>query len=264
MKYSIIVPCYNEVDNVPKLRDELLPVIEEIVVRGRAEKGEDCSAEVIFVDDGSRDGTFPVLKEALADYDKPGVSFKYEKHETNRGLGAALRTGFSAVEGDIVITVDSDGTYKFTEIPRLLSYLTPDVDIVNASPYHPQGQVAGVPAYRLVLSRGSSLIYRTLLDWHVYTYTCLFRAYRSDVIRNIQFEANGFLAGTELLVKAMLKGYRVVEFPAVLYRRVYGVSKARIASTIWAHLKFQWRVLNYRIQSGRWAPGKHAGGRAWD
>ncbi len=165
------------------------------------------------------------------------------------GLGAAIRTGFSSASGDILVTVDSDGTYKFSEIPVLLSFLTPEVDIVTASPYHPKGGVVGVPAYRLFLSRGSSAIYRILVDWHIYTYTCLFRAYRSGVIKEIHFKSNGFLAGTEILVKAMLKGYRVAEFPAVLYKRTYGVSKAKIKQTILAHLAFQWRVLLYRLQS---------------
>jgi dolichol-phosphate mannosyltransferase len=77
----------------------------------------------------------------------------------------------------------------------------------------------------------------------------LFRAYRSKVIKDIHFESNGFLAGTELLVNAMLKGYRVVEFPAVLHRRMYGISKAKIAQTILSHLKFQRWILLYRMQS---------------
>jgi dolichol-phosphate mannosyltransferase len=130
-----------------------------------------------------------------------------------------------------------------------LSFLTPEVDIVTASPYHPEGGVVGVPAYRLFLSRGSSFVYRILVNWHVYTYTCLFRAYRSKVIKNIHFESDGFLAGTEILVNAMLKGYRVAEFPAVLHRRMYGVSKAKIAQTILSHLRFQGWVLLYRMQS---------------
>ena len=154
-------------------------------------------------------------------------------------MGAAIRTGFSKADGDIVITVDSDGTYKFSEIPVFLSFLTPEVDIVTASPYHPDGGVVGVPANRLFLSRGSSFLYRILVDRHVYTYTCLFRAYRSEVIKSISFSSNGFLAGTEVLVKAMLKGYRVAEFPAVLHRRMYGVSKAKIAQTILSHLRLK-------------------------
>jgi dolichol-phosphate mannosyltransferase len=92
------------------------------------------------------------------------------------------------------------------------------------------------------------LIYRLLVKWDIYTYTCLFRAYRPDVIKRISFKANDFLAGTELLVKAILNGYKAVEFPAQLYRRMYGVSKAKIAQTIISHLKFQAWVLLQRLR----------------
>jgi dolichol-phosphate mannosyltransferase len=250
MKLSIIIPCYNEVDNVSKLHDELLPIIEEMVIHGwNNAMEEDRSVEMVFVDDGSADGTSQKLKESFSGDNKSGIIFKFLKHETNLGLGAAIRTGFSNADGEILVTVDSDGTYKFSEISTFLSFLTSEVDIVTASPYHPNGNVIGVPAYRLFLSKGSSVLYRILVDWNVHTYTCLFRAYRAKVVRDIRFESNGFLAGTELLVNAILKGYRVAEFPAVLHRRMYGVSKARIAQTILAHLRFQGWVLLYRLRS---------------
>lgn len=259
MKLSIIVPCYNEADNIQKLHDELLPVIEDMLIHGWHDASKEIhSAEMIFVDDGSRDETFSKLKNIFSGPNKSGVIFKFLKHETNLGLGAAIRTGFSKADGDIVVTVDSDGTYKFSEIPTFLSFLTPGVDIVTASPYHPAGGVVGVPANRLFLSRGSSFLYRILVDRHVYTYTCLFRAYRSEVIRNISFSSNGFLAGTEVLVKAMLKGYRVAEFPALLHRRMYGVSKAKIAETIFAHLGFQGWIFLYRLQLMLGHKPKHA------
>jgi len=234
---------------VGKLHDELLPVVEEMVKQGGIDGAEGFdSAEIIFVDDGSRDGTSSRLQEAFSKTIKPGIKFKFLRHDTNLGLGAALRTGFKNADGDIVVTVDSDGTYKFSEIPALLACITPGVDIVTASPYHPKGIVIGVPANRLLLSRGSSLIYRFLVKWDIYTYTCLFRAYRPDVIKHISFKADDFLAGTELLVKALLNGYRAVEFPAKLYRRMYGVSKAKIAQTILSHLKFQGWVLLQRLR----------------
>ena len=250
MKLSVIVPCYNEVDNVSKLQGELLPVIEALVGLNKDHDWEKFdSAEFIFVDDGSRDETYSRLKEYVNSYSKLGISFKFLRHKTNRGLGAAIRTGFSNVDGEIVLTVDSDGTYEFSEIPALLTFLTPDVDIVTASPYHPDGGVIGVPRYRLLLSKGSSLLYRILVNWDVHTYTCLFRAYRAEVVKTIAFKSDGFLAGTELLVHAMLRGYRIAEFPAVLHRRVYGVSKAKIMKTILSHLRFQGWVLLYRLQS---------------
>jgi dolichol-phosphate mannosyltransferase len=255
MNLSIIVPCYNEVDNISRLHDELLPVVEEMVGQRWNNTSEEIgSAEIIFVDDGSRDETLSRLKECFSGESKTELVFKFLRHKTNLGLGAAIRTGFSNAEGDVLITVDSDGTYKFSEIPVLLSFLTHGVAIVTASPYHPLGGVVGVPAYRLILSKGSSFLYRVLVDWHVHTYTCLFRAYRPEVIKDICFESDGFLAGTEILVKTILKGYPVAEFPSVLHKRMYGASKARIVQTILSHLRFQWWIVLQRL---RRISGKH-------
>jgi dolichol-phosphate mannosyltransferase len=251
MKLSVIIPCYNEAENVPKLHGELLPVIQAMLANGRMNAEETLEAvEMIFVDDGSSDGTSARLKESFCDVTNPGLSFQFLKHERNAGLGAAVRTGFTNASGDILLTVDSDGTYKFSEIPALLNCLTHGVDIVTASPYHPQGGVIGVPQYRLFFSKGSSMLYRILVDRNIHTYTCLFRAYRARVVREISFVSNDFLGGTELLVKAMLKGFRAVDFPSVLHKRMYGVSKARIAQTIRSHLKFMGWVLLQRLTFG--------------
>ena len=225
-----------------------MPVIKDLVGQGWKENGDEFdSAEIIFVDDGSRDGTYDKLSEVFGKEKLPKIEYRFYKHEINLGLGAALRTGFTHAEGSLIVTVDSDGTYKFTGIPALLSCLKPGIDIVTASPYHPKGKVIGIPASRLILSRGSSLIYRLLIDWDLHTYTCLFRAYRSRVIKQVVFKANDFLGGTELLVKALLKGYKADEVPEILYRRQYGESKARIARTIISHLKFQAWVLQQRL-----------------
>lgn len=239
MDLSIIIPCYNEADNIPKLQSELFPVVFKLA--------ETRTTEVIFVDDGSKDGTWQALVDTFGD-NQQGVSIRYEKHEVNRGLGAAIRTGFAAAQGNTIVTTDSDGTYKFETIPELLSYLTADVDIVTASPYHPKGAIANVPAYRIILSRGSSAIYQMLVNRHIHTYTCLFRAYRRRVIETVPFESNGYLAGTELMVNAMLMGYKVAEYPAVLYSRVFGASKAKIIRTITAHLNFQTQVCLHQIK----------------
>jgi dolichol-phosphate mannosyltransferase len=183
MNLSVIVPCYNEADNISKLYDELLPVVEKMVGQRWGNTPEVIgSAEIIFVDDGSHDETLSRLKEYFGGEPKPELIFKFLRHKTNLGLGAAIRTGFSNAAGEVLITLDSDGTYRFSEIPALLSCLTSGVAIVTASPYHPLGGVVGVPTSRLILSKGSSLLYRVLVDWHVHTYTCLFRAYRLEVI----------------------------------------------------------------------------------
>jgi dolichol-phosphate mannosyltransferase len=256
MDLSIVIPCYNEVDNVAKLRTEFFPVVARLA--------EAMAVEVIFVDDGSSDGTGPALQEAFGTGYGANITVRHEKHEKNRGLGAALRTGLASAQGQIVVTTDSDGTYQFQGIPALLARLAPNVDIVTASPYHPEGGVAGVPRYRLILSQGSSLLYRLLVDWRIHTYTALFRAYRRRVVESTPFTADGFLAGTELMVKAMLAGYRVVEQPAVLHARVHGVSKAKIVRTIRAHLAFQGQVALHRLGIRRLIERQaDKGGQAW-
>jgi dolichol-phosphate mannosyltransferase len=239
MDLSILIPCYNEIDNVPKLQQEFLPVAKDLAAH--------FTMEVVFVDDGSRDGTLAALKEVFGETQDLPFSVQFARHAVNRGLGAALRTGFSIAQGQVIVTTDSDGTYRFSKIGELLARLSPGIDVVTASPYHPQGEVAGVPAYRLILSRGSSAIYRVLLDKHIHTYTALFRAYRRQVIERVSFSSDGFLAGTEILVNSLLLGFRVAEYPAVLHSRVAGVSKAKLLRTILAHLGFQRRIFLHQL-----------------
>jgi dolichol-phosphate mannosyltransferase len=76
----------------------------------------------------------------------------------------------------------------------------------------------------------------------------LFRGYRRGVIEQISFHADDYLAGTELMVKAILKGFKVAEYPAALHRRVFGVSKARLIQTIISHLGFQANLLLHRLR----------------
>jgi dolichol-phosphate mannosyltransferase len=242
LELSIVIPCHNEEECLGHFAEKLGPVLRDLSNR--------AAIEVVLVDDGSTDGTWKCLSELAAGDVLPRGTVRLERHAVNRGLGAALRTGFAACRGRIVITTDSDATYEFREIPALLDRLSADVDIVTASPYHPEGSVDGVPRYRLFLSRGSSFIYRLLVGRQLYTYTALFRAYRAEVIRNVAFGSNGFLSVAELLVNAMLAGYRVAEYPTVLHARSAGESKAKLIRTIAAHLRYQLSVL-FR----RWNPG---------
>lgn len=236
MDLSIVIPCCNEEDSVPQLVDKFFPVVKQL--------RRDRNVEVVFVDDGSVDATYEWLQEIIRDQ----TDMRIARHPVNRGLGAAIRTGFANARGEIIVTADSDGTYRFEEIPELLALLKPGVDIATASPYNRKGRVENVPAYRIILSRGSSLIYQILLDRHITAYTCLFRAYRREVVRRVPFYSDGFLAGTELLVNAMFMGYKVAEHPSTLHSRQAGASKAKILRIIRAHLRFQWNVLLRRLR----------------
>lgn len=239
MRLSVVIPCFNEDANLGALASRLGPVL-----RGLADRF--VSIEVVLVDDGSRDGTWTAM-EAYAAAAGPGVDVALRRHAVNRGLGEAMRTGLGAATGDVIVTTDSDATYRFEDIPALLDLLGPGIDLVTASPYHPRGGVDNVPAFRLLFSRGASLMYRILVRRDIFTWTALFRAYRREVVRAVPFASSGFLAGTELLVNAIDAGYRAAEFPTVLHARVLGVSKAKIARTVRAHLAFQGQLLLRRL-----------------
>lgn len=235
---SVVVPCFNEEGNTGQFAATLLPVLEGLT-------REWARIDVVLVDDGSTDGTYAELKGL--ERDTPSVRVRAVTHGTNKGLGAALRTGFRESVGDVVVTTDSDGTYPFSDIPRLLELLGPGVDVVTASPYHPEGAIANVPRHRLALSRGASILYRVLVDPKLYTYTALFRAYRRPVLDAVSFRSDDFLAGAELLVNARLAGFRVAELPATLRSRTIGTSKARLARITRSHLKFQAEVAARRL-----------------
>ncbi len=234
---SIVIPCYNEAEGIPAMRDRIGQVLPVLRQRG--------SVELILVDDGSRDNTGELLADAFRDVPEARIV----SHERNRGLGAALRTGFAHSRGAVIVTCDSDGTYPFGEIPALLDRLTPDVDIVTASPYHPAGGIENVPAYRVVISKSASLCYRLLIDWNIHTYTALFRACRREVIERIVTHADGFLMVTELLVEARLAGYRIAEYPTTLRVRRYGQSKAKVLRITRTHLRYMAGLLGRRPAS---------------
>jgi len=172
MDVSIVIPCCNEEDSVPDLVTKLFPVVEQL--------RRDRTVEVVYVDDGSTDATYARLQEITARQ----TDMRIVQHPRNLGLGAAIRTGFSKAEGEVVVTADSDGTYRFDEIPLLLAYLKSDIDIVTASPYHRAGASKTCRTIAL-FSVGFILHLSDHVDRHISTYTALFRAYRREVTRRV-------------------------------------------------------------------------------
>lgn len=236
-KLSVVVPCYNEEAGLHQFFSQMQQL-------GRSLHGK-YAVEVVFVDDGSTDRTFLMLSEFKKRFSSPKkhVSVVICRHPVNRNLGAALKTAFKHVTGDLVATVDADCTYSLLEIPRLLQLLDRSTDIAIASPYHPEGRSDIRPAYRLLLSKAISKIYAILTRSNIYTFTAIFRVYRRKVIDNIRPKSDGFLAVTEMLVFAVKKGYKVKELPATLTLRKYGRSKMKLLSTIKDHFLFVVKLL---------------------
>jgi len=224
---SIVVPIFNEEDGVQQLKQKLLALSELL--------SPQYDLEFILVDDGSSDNTVLRLRQEFA-----GSPFRWQvlEHGTNRGVGAAFRTGFDFANGNLVCTIDADCSYEPEGLQLLLEELrTSRTDIAVASPYHPEGGVEGVPAWRLVLSKGCSTLYWVLSPLKLYTYTSIFRAYRAEVVKEVSFKADGFVSAAEILVLAGRRGYAVSEVPMVLRGRKVGRSKMKIMRTVLTHLK---------------------------
>lgn len=229
---SIIIPCFNESAGIESLSTKLIPIWQQLNLSRKT--------ELIFVDDGSTDDTFIQIQRFFGD------QAKIISHAKNKGLSAAIRTGFTHSRADIICTIDSDCTYDPQYLIPLLNLIN-RADVVTTSPYHPKGSVNNVPPWRLFLSKGLSQIYRIILPQKLYTYTSMFRAYRREVLETIPITYPGFLGLVEIIVEAMLHGYKVAEYPAELQSRVYGQSKLRVARVVFSHLQYLSRLIKRRV-----------------
>lgn len=234
---SVVVPCFNEEESLPYLRNTIASV--------DAELRPGHVAEWILVDDGSTDRTWTVLHRLFQGV--PHV--RLLRHERNQGVAAAILTGLEAGRYDIGASVDCDCSYDPHELPRLLALLEPGVDLVTASPYHAAGKVLNVPGWRLVLSRTLSALYRLILHQRLATYTSCFRVYRREALRGIRLDHHGFLGIAELLGVLGARGAVFREYPTTLTVRVLGRSKMRIVRVILGHLGLLTRFARRRLAS---------------
>lgn len=221
---SVIIPCYNEEASIPYLSRSL----DEL----KSELQPDYDVQFIFVDDGSTDTTWQKLREVFST--RPDSLLL--RHEQNRGVAAALFTGLQRAR-EIACSMDCDCSYDPRELKPMLGLLAPDVDLVTASPYHPQGRVSNVPAWRIGLSRGASLLYQIVTGRRIHTFTSCLRVYRRSVAVATEPVHPGFLGVAELAGKFALSGRVIVEHPATLELRLFGVSKMKVVRTIGGHLR---------------------------
>jgi len=250
-RLSIVAPLYNEKDSIPILAQTL----SRLAIRLAPQYELEC----ILVDDGSKDGTSDEAATQFASF--PRVVLV--RHERNRGPGAAVRTGFGRATGDVICTIDSDCTFDPLNIPLMLKVMDDQkVDIVTASPYHPAGGVENVPPWRLLLSRGASVIYRHVSACKLYTYTSFMRVYRRRVIDTVPFDRDGFAGFTEILLRAAQQGYKVAEMPMVLKSRATGASKMKVLQTVRTHLGLMTLAAWWRISDRKMGPAALAKGTA--
>lgn len=234
---SIVVPCFNEELILPYLANTLRSVEDALK--------DEYDLRFIFVDDGSRDKTAESLRNIFGAW--PNCDFV--RHTRNLGVAAAILNGIRHADTEIVCSIDCDCTYDPHELRGMISLLKDGVDMVTASPYHPQGSVRNVPNWRLSLSKSASFLYRRVLKQKLYTYTSCFRVYRRSAVADLRLKESGFLGVAEILGRLDLRGGTVIEYPATLEVRLFGLSKMKVIRTIGGHLRMLSRLTVMRLSN---------------
>lgn len=219
-----MVPVYQESAGIRDLERAL----GEFVASESARR----EVQIVLVDDGSTDGSGDLLRTCFGDRPEATVV----SHAHNLSLGAALETGGELAHGDYIAWFDADLTYEPALLGQLAHELDQGADVALASCYHPDGGIDGVAPWRLALSKAASSMYSRATGGALHTYTSMVRAYRRDVLQQCRPKSEGFLAVTEVLLRALRAGKRCVEVPAVLARRRSGQSKMRILRVAIGHL----------------------------
>jgi glycosyltransferase involved in cell wall biosynthesis len=226
---SVVIPAYNE-------RETILKIIGKVL-------NLDFVQEVVVVDDGSTDGTTEILKEAALDN-----RVKLLFHGKNRGKGAALRTGFGEVTGEVVAIQDADLEYDPNEFRELLRPIAEGVaDVVYGSRLS-GGKPQRVHLFWHKMGNGfltflTDMLYNTTLSDME---TC-YKMFRKSVLDTIRIESDGFSVEPELTAKICKnKQWRIYEIPISYYGRSYEEGK----KITWKHgFAALWTLLKYRFKN---------------
>jgi dolichol-phosphate mannosyltransferase len=211
-KLLMVVPTYNEADNVAWLVGRILAAVP--------------SAHVLVVDDGSPDGTGAIADALAADDERVAVLHRSAKE----GLGKAYLAGFGwGLERgyDVIGEIDADGSHQPEELPALIAALD-HADLVIGSRWVPGGRVTNWSKRRELLSRGGNLYTRVLLGIPVRDATAGYRLFRRTTLERLDLEAvssMGYVFQADLAYRTLRAGLRVVEVPIEFVERARGDSK---------------------------------------
>lgn len=235
-KVHVVLPVYNEEGKIRSLLDHIDEAMEDAAI----------AYEIVLVDDGSRDRTPAIVDAAAA-----SMPIHVMRHKVNQGLGATIRDGLlRAVERagarDVIVTMDADDTHAPGLILRMVRMISEGHDVVIASRYQRGSRTVGVPFHRLMLSHGSSWLFRMIFPIRgVKDFTCGYRAYRARVLRESLdrygenfFDQDGFQCMVDILLKLRRMNVIFGEVPFILrYDYKEGGSKMNVPKTVFDTMK---------------------------
>jgi len=210
MDISVVIPIYNEEENLPILYEKLKNVLDRL----------NKEYEIIFVNDGSTDNSWNIIKQ-LVEKDKRVIGVNFRR---NFGQTAAMSAGFETAKGDIIITMDGDLQNDPEDIPKLLEKIDEGYDIVSGWRKNRKDAFLS----RTLPSRIANALISKVTGVHLHDYGCSLKAYKSEIAKNLDFygEMHRFLPA---LSKAI--GAKITEIPVNHHPRIYGKSKYGISRT---------------------------------
>jgi glycosyltransferase involved in cell wall biosynthesis len=208
---SVVIPAYNEEENIPILYEKLKKVLDSL--------GEDY--EIIFVDDGSTDGTYQRLKQ-LAEKDS---RLKVIRFKRNYGQTAAMSAGFEHAKGDVIITLDADLQNDPEDIPILLEKLKEGYHVVSGWRKDRKDPFLS----RRLPSMIANWLISKITGVHLHDYGCTLKAYKAEVVKDLELfgDMHRFLPA---LTKR--RGAKITEVVVRHHPRMFGKSKYGIGRTV--------------------------------
>lgn len=234
----VIIPTYNECENVARIIDAVL--------------AQDPSIDVLIVDDGSPDGTGKIADEISA-----ANSRVHAIHRSGKlGLGTAYVAGFKwALERDyeLIFEMDADFSHAPEALPTFLKAIQ-SADLVLGSRYqHGQVNVVNWPMARLFLSYGANIYARRITGLPIFDATGGFKCFRRRVLESIDLsdiKSNGYAFQIEMTFRAWKKGFRIVEIPIVFVDRTEGTSKMSkkiVREAVWMVWRLRWWSIRGKV-----------------
>lgn len=208
MKVSVVIPCFNERDT-----------IEQVVNSVRNSPVQNI--EIIVVDDGSTDGTIDVLKEKVV-----GVADQIIYQPANRGKGAALRTGFAAATGDILLVQDADLEYSPSDYPALLQPIfSGNADVVFGSRFLGGRPHRVLYFWHMVGNRFLTLLSNMSTNLNLTDLETCYKAFRAPLLKNLDLREQGFGFEAEVTAKLAKTRCRIYEVGISYSGRTYEEGK---------------------------------------
>jgi len=232
MRLSVVMPVYNE-------KQTLFEIVRRVL-----EAPIDLERELIIVDDCSTDGTSELLEQLPQRF--PSATIRVLRHDRNRGKGAALRTGFQHVRGDIVVVQDADLEYNPADYPRLLKpILDGRADVVYGSRFVGGQEHRVLYFWHYVGNRFLTLLSNMFTDLNLTDMETCYKAFRAEVIRSLTIRSDRFGVEPEITAKVARGGWRVYEVGISYSGRSYEEGKKITwrdgVKAIFAILRFAFR-----------------------